>query len=489
MRRLWHWMWEEPEEYRLVTYLFLKGLALIYLVAFVSLAGQIEGIAGREGILPLVEEQAAHTQRFGFWRFFVVPSIFWIDASDPVLIFSAWAGALCAVFLLLGVFPRLMLIALYALYLSFYHAGSLFMNFQWETLLLEAGFLSIFLAGGGSRLIIWLMRWLLFRLRFLSGISKITSGDPTWSGLTALNTYFETQPLPHRGAWLAHQLPEWLLKVGTAGTLVIEILVPFLFLAPRRWRIVGAILTIAFQLAIIATSNHNFFNLLTILLCLFLLDDQALRRLMPSQLLAAMTWWLDEPSERHRFSEMVGTIAAALIIHVSVMQVVIMFGGFSVPAWANLFDKIASSYSISNRYHVFAVMDTERLELVTEWSNDGQTWKPLELKYKPGDPIRAPEFIVPHHPRLDWILWFVPKGAPPFIYAYQRFLERLRQGSKPVLALLPAGTFKDGPPKYLRAQLLHYKFADAATHAKTGRWWEIRYRGPFWLPPTPYKPW
>ena len=134
-------------------------------------------------------------------------------------------------------------------------------------------------------------------------------------------------------------------------------------------------------------------------------------------------------------------------------------------------------------------MDIERLELMTEWSQDGRTWMPLDYKYKPGDPMRAPRFIVPYQPRLDWLLWFVPKGGSPFLYTYQRFLERLKEGSKPVLALLPEGTFADGPPKYFRSFIARYRFADSKTHAETGQWWVVGARMPLWLPPIPYKPW
>ena len=490
MRRLWNYMWERPDDYRLITYLFLKGLALIYFAAFYSLAPQIEGLAGSKGILPLIDEQAALTQQYGIWRFFLSPSLFWLHASDSFLILVASAGILCSLMLFLGAFPRLMLISLYVLYLSLYHAGSLFMNFQWETLLLEAGFLAIFLAHGGSRLVIWLMRWLLFRLRFLSGMSKIISGDPTWAGFTALNTYFETQPLPHKGSWYAHQLPEWLLKVGTAGTLVVEILVPFLFLAPRRLRMIGAAITIVWQLLIIATSNHNFINLLTILLCLYLFDDDALRHAMPERMrnfgnnvLAELMYG------ESRIEKILLAFSASFIVVASSLQVFFMLTASSAPAWAGAIDNVARAYSVSNRYHVFPVMDTQRLELITEWSYDGQTWQPLEFEYKPGHPMRAPEFIVPHQPRLDWIMWFVPKGGAPFIYTYQRFLDRLREGSAPVVSLLPIDTFKHGPPKYFRAHIARYTFADATSIRETGRWWNIRYHSPMWLPPVPYKPW
>ncbi len=485
MGRLWQRMWEVPTEYRLIIALFLKGLALIYLAAFVSLTGQIEGLAGSQGILPLVEQQSDLAGRYGLWSVLATPSLFWINSSDTALVIAAWAGSAAAVLLLFGILPRVMLVALYVLYLSLYHAGSIFMNFQWDTLLLETGFLAIFLAVGGARLVIWLMRWLLFRLRFLSGISKLASGDPSWIGLTALNSYFETQPLPHVGAWYAHQLPDWILKSGTGATLFVEIVVPFLFLAPRRYRMIGAGLTIALQLLIIATSNHNFINLLTILLCLFMFDDTALKRVLPAQLAPLGSTLRGQG----RLERVLFGLAAAFIVTVSSLQVFYMTCGLTPPVWVQALDKAARSYSISNRYHVFPVMDTERPELITEWSMDGMSWKSLEYAYKPGDPMRAPQFIVPHQPRLDWLLWFVPKGGPPFLYTYQRFVDRLKEGSKPVLALLPDNTFPNGPPKFIRTFVARYRFTDPQTRAKTGRWWSVDPPVPFWLPPILYKPW
>lgn len=469
-----------PEDYRLVTALFFKGLALIYLAAFFPIALEIEGLAGSQGVLPLIEHQTELRAEFGNWRFVMSPSLFWLNASDWTLIAAARAGIICALLLLLGVWPRLMLIVLYVLYLSLYHAGSLFMNFQWETLLLEAGFLAIFLAGGGSRLVIWLMRWLLFRLRFLSGISKLTSGDPSWAGLAALNTYFETQPLPHAGAYYAHHLPDWVLRAGTAGTLAIEILVPFLFLAPRRYRMTGAALTIVLQLLIIATSNHNFINLLTILLCLFLFDDKALLRFLP-EFPAGLGPRLRTPGI---FQKAMLTIFAPLILFTSTLQIFWMTTGLTPPNWAVRHERQVMAFALSNRYHIFPVMDTQRLELIVEWSMDAQNWKPVPFKYKPGDPNLAPRFIIPYHPRLDWVLWFVPKNAPPFFYTYQRFLERLLAGSKPVLALLPEGTFKNGPPRYLRAHIAKYRFAAPEIRSRTGKWWEVEYYSPFW--PMPF---
>ena len=473
MKAFWDHLWQPPEQYRLTTLVFLKGLGLVYAIAFASLAVQIDGLAGSLGILPLVEQQANLKAALGAERFISFPSLFWLCASDTALVGAAWLGCAAGLLLVLGVWPRLMLIAAYALYLSLYHAGSEFMNFQWDTLLLEAGLLSIFLVGGGANIVVWLLRLLLFKLRFLSGISKLVSGDPAWSGLGALSTYFEVQPLPHPGAWYFHHLPDWLLKSATASVLVIEILVPFLFLAPRRYRMVGATLTIVLQVLIIASSNHNFINILTILLCLFLFDDQALGKVVPR--------FIKAPPVRTmaRVWQFAFAGFAAVIVMTSTVQVGTMVIDTNLPGWAQTWERRVTAFALSNRYHVFPIMKAERVEVVVEWSYDAKTWTPLEFKYKPGDPMRAPKFIAPYHPRLDWHMWFVPMGPPQFVIPYRRFLARLQQGSKPVLELLPDGTFPNGPPKYLRAHLIRYAFTDPDTRTRTGRWWTLEWRGPF----------
>ncbi|CCQ72894.1 lipase maturation factor family protein [Magnetospira sp. QH-2] len=478
MPRLWDHIWQTPDDYRIVTALFLKGLAIVYAIAFASLAVQVQGLAGSDGMFPIADQLAGAEAQLGWSRFLRVPSVFWLADGDWALSAAAWAGVALSVPLLLGRYRQASLIGLFVLYLSLQQAGTIFLHFQWDYLILEAGFLAIFLANGGSRLVIWMMRWLLFRLRFLSGISKIISGDPSWIGLTALTAYFETQPLPHIGAWYAHQLPQWMLQGGTLATLVIEIAVPFLFLAPRRWRMVGAGLTILMQVLIIATSNHNFINLLTILLCLFLFDDQALRAVLPRWSLASAR---QKVGGLHK---MVFGPLAALIILVSLLQSTSMVTGWRPGGWVQALVMQVESFRIANLYHVFPTMKMERLEVVIEWSMDGETWQPLELAHRPGDPARAPGFVMPHQPRLDWLIWFVPPQDPVFMIFYRRFMEKLLEGSPSVLALLPDDSFKDGPPQFLRASLWQYRFTDPATRARTGDWWTLEWRAPF--PPWPY---
>lgn len=232
MRRLspGHWfshLLAPDPRYALTGALFLRLLALIYLAAFISAAIEITGLVGADGILPAGDHLGRLHERAGTVAWLRFPTLFWLDHSDTSLQATAYAGCFFAVMLLAGWRPLLSTVALFVLYLSLFRVGQVFFNFQWDYLLLEAGFLAIFLTAGPNRLLVFLFHWLLFRLRFLSGLSKILTEDPTWANLTTLRYYFETQPLPHMGSWYAHQLPDWLLRTGTGFTLFVELVVPF----------------------------------------------------------------------------------------------------------------------------------------------------------------------------------------------------------------------------------------------------------------------
>jgi hypothetical protein len=469
-------------DYRLVAWLFLRVLALIYFIAFASLAGQIAGLAGSQGIYPIADQLHNAADHHGLLRFLLYPSVFWIASGDLALQAVVYAGCVLALMLLLGWWQRSVLILLYLLYLSLYHAGQYFTNFQWDYLLLESGFLAIFLPGG-SRLVVWLFRWLLFRLRFLSGISKLLSGDPTWSSLTALNYYFETQPLPHVGAWYAHHLPEWLLRFGTGGTLVVEILVPFLIFFPRPWRFLAAWLTILWQVLILLTSNHNFFNLLTLALCLFLFDDKAVGRIIPVS-------WRDrgEASPLLPVPPRRSVAAAALIVAVAILPASVMEGLRLIPGvrhvpllttWTGWVEK----YRVANPYHVFPTIETQRIEVQISGSMDGKTWRPYEFRYWPVDVDQVPRFIVPYHPRVDWMMWFIPI-SPVFVDWFERFLHRLLEASPPVTSLLQSTPFDDNAPRLLRVEVYRYQFTTPEELARTGNWWKREYLGPFY--PLPF---
>lgn len=467
---------QQENTYELVSALFIKLLALVYFIAFASLSGQIVGLIGQDGILPVTDLLEYGTTHFGWKRYLAYPTIFWINAGDTALTAATWLGCAFSVLLFLNYKTRFSLIALYILYLSLYHASQTFLNFQWDYLLIEAGFLAIFLTPN-SRIIIFLYRWLLFRLRFMSGLSKIVSNDPGWAGLSALAFYFETQPLPHVGGWYAHQLPEWILILATAAVLFIELVVPFLMFMSRKYRFIAAWITICLQLLIIITSNHNWFNILTIILCLFLFDDKAIRKALPASLcnwlleqkqLFTITSWLRLPS--YAF--------AAIILVTSSIQIWEMASGIRMTGnSARLLDYI-QRWSLANPYHVFPTVNQQRVELVIEGTVDGRTWLPYKFKYKPGELNKPLYVVIPHQPRLDWMIWFVPLH-PVFEYWFENFLYALLDNSPGVTALLEHNPFPDTPPVAIRVQAFEYKFTDFDEHEATGNWWKIRYLGPF----------
>jgi len=472
-------------ESRLTSWLFLKLLALIYFAAFVSLHGQIAGLVGPNGILPLGDFQEYLFQRYGSEAWWKLPTLFWLDNSDLALQGATIAGAILSFMLFMGVVPRLSLLLMTLLYLSLYHAGQIFLNFQWDYLLLEMGILAIFLLRGPYWLVLLLFHWLLFRLRFLSGISKLFSSDPSWSSLTTLNYYFETQPLPHVGSWYAHQLPEWLLQAGTLLVLFSELVVPFFIFLPRRFRIFAALLTIVIQSTIIATSNHNFVNLLTILLCLLLLDDRIVGRLLPGSLKRKIIE--EKQPEPLPAVSRLGQITLTLFIFSISLSAIYRMAGGSVPAVLQRplqhLVSLGPQFGIGNIYHIFPTMQTERQELQIEGSSDGVTWKPYLFRYKPGPLDRAPPFIVPHQPRLDWMIWFVPPQPTSMRRWFDQLLYRLWQNEPKVTALLEYNPFANQRPAYMRVLAYRYHFTNSQERQQTGNWWRREYLGMF--PETP----
>jgi predicted DCC family thiol-disulfide oxidoreductase YuxK len=448
-----------------VEWLFLRLLAVIYFVAFASLAVQVTGLVGDRGILPASGYLAAVSKVLGASAYWKLPTIFWVAHGDRFLEAVCWAGAAISVLLfsalLAGYLERIALVCLYVLYLSLCTAGQDFLSFQWDALLLETGFLAIFL--GNSKIVVLLFRWLLFRLMFLSGAVKLTSHDPVWRDGTALAFHYMTQPLPTPLAWYMDQLPLGFQRFSTASVLFIELLIPFLFFAPRRWRFWGAGLALFLQTLIFITGNYTFFNLLTMSLCLFLFDDYALEKLRLR-------------ARNVRTSQPVVIAAAVVILALSASGVWQVF--FAGPFESeNALVRIAQPFQIANTYGLFASMTTSRPEIIVQGSNDGETWVDYEFRYKPGNLRQPPHWVAPYQPRLDWQMWFAAlsdyRGAPWFT----NFMVRLLQGSPAVVGLLAGNPFPAAPPKYVRAELFDYSFTDFAGRRATGQWWTRTPRG------------
>jgi lipase maturation factor 1 len=456
-----------PWRFARTEWLFLRLLAAIYLIAFASLAVQITGLIGAHGILPAGGYLAAVSKALGTRGYWSMPTIFWIAHSDALLEGACLAGVAISIVLLPGIWSshweRAGLAVLYVLYLSLSTVGQDFLSFQWDSLLLEAGFLAIFL--GNSKIVALLVRWLLFRLMFLSGYVKLASHDPVWRDLTALAYHYMTQPLPNRVAWYMYQLPLAAQKFSTGATLCIELAMPFLFFAPRLWRFVGAGAVISLQILIFLTGNYTFFNLLTLSLCLLLFDDRDFA-------------WLRLRAHAARTPRIAIASVAAVILAISFSELHETF--FDVtPEPMNALVRITAPFSVANTYGLFASMTITRPEIIVQGSNDGATWLDYQFRYKPGNLKRAPRQVAPYQPRLDWQMWFAAlsdyRGSPWFT----NFMVRLLQGSPEVLGLLANNPFPNAPPKYVRAELFDYTFTDFAQRRATGDWWARQPRGSY----------
>jgi hypothetical protein len=453
--------------YVLIEWLFIRFLGIVYLLAFASLAVQITGLVGSQGILPVGEYLRAVQERLGALGYWQVPTLFWLNSGDAMLKLACVLGALLAVVLIAGYAQRPVLIVLFILYLSLAHAAQVFLAYQWDNLLLEAGFLAIFL--GDSPLMIWLFRWLLFRLMFMSGTLKLLSGDPTWRSLTALNYHYQTQPLPTPIAWYANQLPEAFQEFSVLVMFFTELVVPFLIFGSRRLRRLAALAIVFLQITIFLTGNYAFFNLLTMALCVFLLEDAMLPSWLPAALArraSAIAVGRKAPKLKH----WVAVGVTGMILFVSGFQLFGFLGG-SLPRPAQRALIWLSPFRMVNTYGLFAVMTTTRPEIIIEGSNDRQTWLAYEFKYKPGDVKRPLAWVAPHQPRLDWQMWFAALGASDAGRWMVNLMTRLQQGSPDVLALLGKNPFPDAPPRYVRAEIYNYRFTDFDTLRAEGAWW------------------
>ena len=477
-----------PPHHRLVRQVFLRALGGIYLMAFTSLGRQVLGLYGSRGILPMSELfSSKRLAALGRERYHLIPSLFWLDASDKTLVRGVRAGQVLAVAVMLGVAPQASLVGLWALYLSYVSAGREFLSFQWDTLLLEMGLLGILTAPGGLRpgpgryepssaqVALW--RMLFFRLYLGSGVAKLKSGDKTWRDLTALAYFYETAPLPTRGGWYAHHLPPRLQKLSTLAVLVLETAGPFLAFAPRRVRRLGFWCVSGLQGVILSTGNYGFFNVQSLVLGLWLLEDESLRRLLPSP----------PPAEPRPVWRTVGAwLSAAPLLVLGASELLARFERpKEPPRGLEWLEMKARPLRVVNSYGLFAVMTVRRPEIRLEGSDDGETWREYVFRYKVSDPDRAPRQVAPHQPRLDWQMWFAALGSPPsWLLA---LVVRLLEGSPEVLKLFARNPFPEHPPRYLRAVLDDYRMTDLETHRRTGVWWNHEPLG-LYLPPLSLAP-
>src|SRR5438445_1664086 len=487
---------------------FLRALGLIYLIAFVSFWVQVDGLIGSDGMSPLNQFLPAVRAQLGPNAYTLLPTLCWLDSSNAFLHLLCGGGVALSLLLIFGIAPALSLVALFVFYLSLTIAGQTFLSFQWDILLLETGFLSIFLAPWQlwpRELLLWprsaipdttslvshaslfLLKVLLFKLMLMSGVVKLTSGDDSWGLvnhslhwrlLTALDYHYWSQPLPTVFAWWVDKSSEWFKHFSVAFCLVGEIVVPFFIWSPRHPRLIAAGLLIFLQLVIAITGNYCFFNLLTIALCLLLIDDQSLcgkSAPLPLGTLAALPAGLR--STRGALPQRLCSYASVVVAIVTLpINAWLIFSAFKPEATpprmvADIYRKL-EAFRIVNGYGLFRVMTKDRCEIVLEGSDDGMDWLPYEFKWKPGDVKRAPGWCAPHQPRLDWQMWFAALGTPQENPWIGGLVVRLLQGSHDVDRLLAHNPFPDKPPRYVRAMYYRYRFTTPSERRQTGAWWK-----------------
>jgi lipase maturation factor len=467
--------WLSAPDYWLARWLFERVLAAIYLIAFVCAAEQFPALLGEHGLLPAQRLLAVA-------RFRELPSIFHLRYSDNLLRTLSGIGVLLSLALIAGLpqsgpvwLPMLTWFVLWLGYLSIVNVGQTFYSFGWESLLLESGFLAIFLGNAATpppTTILWLLRWLLFRLEFGAGLIKIRH-DPCWRDLTCLYYHHETQPLPNRLSWYFHHLPKWMHRMEVRGNHIGQLVVPFGLFLPQPIAGIAALLMIVHQLWLIISGNFAWLNWLTLAIALIAFDNQQLGLILPVQTASLAT----PPVP---FTIMIVAVTAVLLV-------------LSYWPARNLLTRdqaMNSTYNplhLVNSYGAFGSITRERNELIVEGTLDRDltpqtVWREYSFKAKPGDPRRKPPQVAPYHLRLDWLMWFAAL-SPAYAEAWlMPLIVKLLQNDRPTLRLMGSNPFPDESPVHIRISLYRYRFTTPSERRETGAVWVRRRLGTYLSP-------
>ena len=465
--------------YWLTRFVILRFLGFVYCFAFLSLARQVLPLIGSQGLTPVGQflELVRDVRGSSFDGFRSYPSLFWLDHSDVLLSRLAWVGLALSVPVLLGYANAILLAVLWALYMSFVHVGQVWYGYGWEIQLLETGFLAIFLcplidprpfpARPPPVVVIWLFRWLIFRIMIGAGLIKLR-GDPCWRDLSCLYYHYETQPIPNPLSWYAHFAPRWFHKTGVVFNHLAELVAPCFAFGPRLARHVSGLVMLAFQAFLVLSGNLSFLNYLTMVPVLACFDDEWLRRVLPQRLVARATEAAAEaaPSRVHQAA---AVALAALVAFLSIEPVM------NLVSPGQIMNTSFSALDLVNTYGAFGSVGRERREIVFEGTSDetitAETrWREYDFKCKPGDVMRRPCVIAPYQERIDWQLWFAAMANPEDYPWTLHLVWKLLHNDQGALSLLAANPFPDAPPRHIRARLYRYEFVPPDD--PSGAWWK-----------------
>jgi len=522
----------------LARWIFLRALGAIYFSAFFSLVFQVRGLIGPDGILPAGEYLQSVSHMAGHGRFWYAPTLLWLSSSNHMLLGLCWVGMLAAILVIFNIGPRLALSVCLVCFLSFVSAASEFAGYQSDGMLLEAGFLALFLAPGGRRpgmalsdppmlASVWLLLGEWFRIYFGSGVAKMASGDEQWRHFTAMDEYYQNGPLPTWIGWYVQHFPHWFHTATAFGTLALELVLIWMVFLPRRFRTVLFFIVTPWQIGIILTANYTFLNYLVLFLGIFLLDDRFLAQFLPArwreQFLAPLTaagpqsaasvsdaatvpsgsaqldanlaasepprreteeaHWAREAAQQSAkrpspFSHLKIAFAAIVLVWLFYASSVPLIGmirpGLPFPTAPVV---ALEPFRIADRYGLFAVMTRGRYEIEFQGSTDGTNWVAYPFRFKPQDIAKAPGIYAPYQPRFDWNLWFASLGAWRENPMVPRTEVLLLKNDADVLALFASNPFAHEPPRQVRAVLWQYWFTTPAEKRATGAWWRREYLG------------
>jgi hypothetical protein len=454
---------DDVRGYWLTRLLLERGIGIICLIAFLVALNQFRPLLGERGLLPvpIFVKQVPFRES---------PSLFYLFPRDAAFTAAAWIGIVLSCLVISGLSARwtwsnvAVWLAIYLIYLSFVNVGQTFYAFGWESILLEACFFCIFL--GSARVMapaipIWLFRWLLFRIMFGAGLIKLR-GDPCWRDLTCLNYYYETQPMPNPLSWYFHIAPEWVNKGGVLFNHFSELIVPFFYFLPQPFAGIAGLITIIFQLTIIASGNLSWLNWLTLFLAFSTIDAKFVSAVMPL-----------------RTPAMQPSAPVALWINIGLAFIVALM---SIPVVVNMLSARQimntnfNSLHLVGTYGAFGSITRPRYEVIVEGTDEAvltasTRWREYQFKGKPGDVNYRPPQIAPYHLRLDWLMWFAAMSSYQDYPWFVNFVGKLLQGDADVLSLLRKNPFEKQPPRYVRALLYEYHFTTPEEKKRTGAWW------------------